>query len=188
MAWSDYQYQTEPCFYCSNAGHKPAWYGDRCQSTVWQVKLIHGNQAMIGIANGIKISDGEHQPIYLTLKAQKMKYRHMRMDKDDVISIEVPGQTDVWQISRGGTANNLHPNQKPVALAEIGIRNSSVQGQIVADFFGGSGTVMLACERLQRRARLIDLDPKWVAVTLQRWQDMTEKEPILIKSKTIKRE
>ncbi|HOD53472.1 MAG TPA: DNA modification methylase [Candidatus Cloacimonadota bacterium] len=182
MGWSDYQWQTEPCFYCCKAGHNPAWYGDRTQSTVWQVKLVHGSDAMVSIANGIKISDGEHQPIYITLKAQKQKYRHMRLDRDQFVTISVPGQTDVWQVNRGNRNEYLHPNQKPVALAEIGIRNSSMPGQIVYDPFVGTGTVILACERLQRRGRAIDLDPKFVAVTLQRYKDMTGKDPIIIKT------
>ena len=79
---------------------------------------------MVSIANGLKISDGEHQPIYVTVKAQKMKYRHIRLNKDQSITIKVTGQTDAWQVTMGATADNLHPNQKPVTLAEIGIRNS----------------------------------------------------------------
>ena len=62
---------------------------------------------------------------------------------------------------------------KPVALVERAIRNSSKSRDIVLDPFGGSGTTMIAAERSGRRARLIELDPKYVDVIVQRWQDLT---------------
>ena len=59
---------------------------------------------------------------------------------------------------------------KPVALVERAIRNSSKSRDIVLDPFGGSGTTMIAAERNGRRARLVELDPKYVDVSVQRWQ------------------
>jgi DNA modification methylase len=69
--------------------------------------------------------------------------------------------------------NDLHPTMKPVALVERAIRNSSKSRDIVLDPFGGSGTTMIAAERAGRRARLIELDPKYVDVVVQRWQCQT---------------
>jgi DNA modification methylase len=62
---------------------------------------------------------------------------------------------------------------KPVALVERAIRNSSKSRDIVLDPFGGSGTTMIAAERAGRQARLIELDPKYVDVIVQRWQTAT---------------
>jgi DNA modification methylase len=62
---------------------------------------------------------------------------------------------------------------KPVALVERAIRNSSKSRDIVLDPFGGSGTTLIAAERAGRRARLIELDPKYVDVIFQRWQEAT---------------
>ena len=62
---------------------------------------------------------------------------------------------------------------KPVALVERAIRNSSKSRDIVLDPFGGSGTTMIAAERTGRRARLVELDPKYVDVVVQRWQAFT---------------
>ena len=62
---------------------------------------------------------------------------------------------------------------KPVALVERAIRNSSKSRDIVLDPFGGSGTTMIAAERTARRARLIELDPRYVDVIVQRWEDTT---------------
>ena len=62
---------------------------------------------------------------------------------------------------------------KPVALVERAIRNSSKSRDIVLDPFGGSGTTMIAAERTGRRARLLELDPRYCDVVVQRWQEMT---------------
>lgn len=81
-------------------------------------------------------------------------------------------QGDVWQI-RKPAKNDLHPTMKPVELVERAVRNSSKTHDIVLDPFGGSGTTLIACEKTGRRARLIELDPKYVDVIVRRWQDYT---------------
>jgi DNA modification methylase len=62
---------------------------------------------------------------------------------------------------------------KPVALVDRTIRNSSKSRDIVLDPFGGSGTTLIAAARAGRRARLSELDPRYVDVIVQRWQDAT---------------
>ena len=59
---------------------------------------------------------------------------------------------------------------KPVALVERAIRNSSKSRDIVLDPFGGSGSTLIACEKTGRRARLVELHPKYCDVIVQRWQ------------------
>ena len=81
-------------------------------------------------------------------------------------------QGDVWFFDKPHK-NDLHPTMKPVALVERAIRNSSKSRDIVLDPFGGSGTTLIAAERAGRRARLIELDPKYVDVIVQRWQATT---------------
>ncbi|HDR9128803.1 TPA: site-specific DNA-methyltransferase [Burkholderia vietnamiensis] len=83
-------------------------------------------------------------------------------------------QGDVWQIKKPAK-NDLHPTMKPVELVERAVRNSSKTRDIVLDPFGGSGTTLIACEKSGRRARLIELDPKYVDVIVRRWQDWTGK-------------
>lgn len=82
-------------------------------------------------------------------------------------------QSDVWQMSRGSTADYVHPTQKPVGLVERAIENSSKPGATVLDCFGGSGSTLIACEKTGRRGRLIELDPRYCDVIVQRWQDYT---------------
>jgi len=82
---------------------------------------------------------------------------------------------------KGGSKTlNLHVTQKPLPLAERGISNSSEAGDIVADFFSGSGTTLIACERLGRKCRAVEISPAYVAVAIQRWVDVTGGTPELV--------
>ncbi|MGF6444379.1 DNA-methyltransferase [Paraburkholderia youngii] len=81
-------------------------------------------------------------------------------------------QSTVWSFDRP-VRNDLHPTMKPVALVEYPIQNSSRDGDIVLDTFGGSGTTLIACEKCGRRARLIELDPGYCDVIVARWQAFT---------------
>jgi DNA modification methylase len=87
-------------------------------------------------------------------------------------------QGDVWFFDKP-VRNDLHPTMKPVALVERAIRNSSKSRDIVLDPFGGSGSTLIACEKTGRQARLIELDPKYVDVIIQRWQDWTDATAVL---------
>ena len=78
-------------------------------------------------------------------------------------------QGDVWQIKKPHK-NDLHPTMKPVELMERAVRNSSKTRDIVLDPFGGSGTTLIACEKSGRRARLMELDPKYVDVICKRFE------------------
>jgi DNA modification methylase len=68
---------------------------------------------------------------------------------------------------------------KPVALIEYYLLNSTKPGDIVLDLFGGSGSSLIACEKLGRAARLVELDEKFVDVIVRRWQDFTGKQGVL---------
>jgi DNA modification methylase len=81
-------------------------------------------------------------------------------------------QGDVWFVNKP-TKNDLHPTMKPVELVERAVRNSSKTRDLVLDAFAGSGSTLIACEKTKRRARLIELDPKYVDVIVKRWQDYT---------------
>lgn len=89
-------------------------------------------------------------------------------------------EVTVWDIDRAST-NELHPTQKPPELFKRAIKNSTRRNDIVLDGFIGSGTTLVACEQLNRRGRGIEIEPKYVSVTLQRLADMGL-EPIRIES------
>lgn len=82
-------------------------------------------------------------------------------------------QTTVWQISRDHSGEYKHPTQKPVALAERAIINSSKPGQLVLDPFSGSGSTLIACEKTGRHGRFVEVDPRFVDVAVRRWQAFT---------------
>ena len=79
------------------------------------------------------------------------------------------GQGDVWHFDKPGR-NPLHPTMKPVALVERAVRNSSRAGDVVLDPFGGSGTTAIAAEKAKRRARLLELEPRYCDVIVRRWE------------------
>lgn len=81
-------------------------------------------------------------------------------------------QTTVWRFDKP-TRNDVHPTMKPVDLIAYPIENSSRGGDIVIDFFGGSGSTLIACERTGRVSRTMELDPKYCDVIVKRWQDFT---------------
>lgn len=79
-------------------------------------------------------------------------------------------QSDVWEYNKP-VKNDLHPTMKPVELVERAINNSSKPGDVVLDGFGGSGSTLIAAEKAGRKARLIELDPKFCDVIVKRWEE-----------------
>ena len=83
---------------------------------------------------------------------------------------------DVWQLKR--QQNTLHPTMKPVELIEIALGDHP-EKKTVYDGFGGSGSTLIACEKNGRHSRLMELDPKYVDVIINRWQNFTGKQATL---------
>lgn len=75
--------------------------------------------------------------------------------------------------------SELHPTMKPVALFDYLIKNSTKQGDIVLDLFGGSGTTLIACEQNGRVGYLMELDPKYCDVIVERWEKLTGRKAVL---------
>ena len=88
-------------------------------------------------------------------------------------------QSDVWDVARPKKSEE-HPTMKPVELVERAINNSSKQGNIVLDLFGGSGTTLIASEQTNRCCRMMELDPKYCDVIITRWETLTGKKAELI--------
>jgi DNA modification methylase len=92
------------------------------------------------------------------------------------------GASHTWNSDRKQTTvlefdkprkNGEHPTMKPVELFQYQMANSTKQGDIVLDSFGGSGTALIAAERIHRKARLMELDPAYCDVIVKRWEDFT---------------
>lgn len=94
-------------------------------------------------------------------------------------------RTNVWSYAGMNAFNaerdealRLHPTIKPVELVADAILDASRRDEIILDPFAGAGTSLLAAERTGRRARLIEIEPRYVDVTLQRWSRMTNEDPV----------
>lgn len=86
-------------------------------------------------------------------------------------------QTTVWNFDKP-QRNAIHPTMKPIALMAYPICNSSVPGQLVADFFSGSGPTIMACQQTDRICYAMDMDPRYVSPTVIRYRNMFPEQPI----------
>ena len=86
----------------------------------------------------------------------------------------------VWKVGKDGATDYLHPTQKPVALAEEALDKTTKPNNIVLDLFGGSGSTLIAAEKIGRKSRLMELDPKYCDVIVKRWEDFTSKKAVLL--------
>lgn len=78
------------------------------------------------------------------------------------------------------TRSEDHPTMKPIPLFDRLIRNSCPMGGVVYDPFGGSGTTLLACEQNGRTCWMVELDPRFVAVIIRRWEALTGQKAVLL--------
>lgn len=83
--------------------------------------------------------------------------------------------TDLWQVKKVNPQSMVHLTEKPVELAARAIRYSSQERENVLDLFGGSGSTLMACEQLGRRAYLMEIDPAYTDVIVARWEAFTKK-------------
>ena len=102
-------------------------------------------------------------------------------------SSEITGKRigSVWTVAKDASTNYVHPTQKPVKLSAISIENTTKENERVLDLFGGSGSTLIACEQLKRKACLMELEPKWVQTIIERYLKFTGDEEIRINGKTV---
>lgn len=92
------------------------------------------------------------------------------------IDTDIKNESDLWQVKKD--TNYVHPTQKPVELSERALGNHC-DAKNILDLFGGSGSTLIGCEKMKRRAFVMELDPKYCDVIVKRWQDFTGKKAIL---------
>lgn len=152
LGMADFQPKHEPIIYGWKQGSKHRWYGGRKQTTVMElgetdiISQAEDGRWVIKIGDQVLIVDGQ-----ATLaEAPSTVFNEPKPEK-----------------------SGLHASQKPVALIERMLRNSTRAGDLVVDAFGGSGSTLIAADRLGMCARLMELNPKFVDVIVRRWQDYT---------------
>ena len=84
-----------------------------------------------------------------------------------------------WTINKKN-GNTGHPTEKPVEVPAMAISHSSKQNDVVLDLFGGSGSTLIACEQLNRKCFMCELDPHYCDVIINRWETFTGREAVLI--------
>ena len=139
----DYQWQHEPCLYGWKDGAAHYFLDNRKQSTVIE-------DLMPDLAH--------------------MKKDEMAQLLREIYAEEIA--TDVIRESKPNVSE-LHPTMKPLKLIARQIRNSSREGEAVLDLFGGSGTTMIACEQMNRRCFMMEFDPHYADVIVDRWEALT---------------
>jgi hypothetical protein len=108
-----------------------------------------------------------------------------KMSKAELINyiLEIQEQTATTVINEvKPSRNGLHPTMKPLRLIERLVRNSSKKGENVLDLFNGSGSTLMVCEQLGRRYFGMELDPRYVDATIERWEEFTGKKAVKISS------
>jgi DNA modification methylase len=89
----------------------------------------------------------------------------------------------VWSINKDGSSQYLHPTQKPVALSAMAIEHTTNKGNLVLDIFGGSGSTLIAAEQTKRTCYMMELDPKYCDVIIERWEKLTGQKAELLPAK-----
>lgn len=88
---------------------------------------------------------------------------------------------NVWHFNRAGKEERTeHATPKPIALCSRGIKSSSRENEIVLDVFGGSGSTLIASEQLNRKCYMMECEPKWIDVIIDRWEKYTGKKAVLL--------
>lgn len=80
---------------------------------------------------------------------------------------------DLWLVKRLSTATYSHPTEKPVTLHEKALRRCTRIGDNVLELFGGSGSTLIACEQLKRNCFMVELDPLFCTLIIQRYEELT---------------
>jgi DNA modification methylase len=104
--------------------------------------------------------DYKHEPIMYGWKKSHNFYGKGKFTKS------------VWEIDKP-RESKLHPTMKPIELISNAVLNSSKENDVVLDVFGGSGSTLIACEQLNRSCYMCELDPKYVDVIIERWENFT---------------
>lgn len=130
-------------------------------SASWQVK-----HELIWVKNAPTFSMGrldydyQHEPICYGWNKSHVFYGKGEQNKS------------IWNYDKP-RENKLHPTMKPIALIENALQNSSKEQDAIMDLFGGSGSTLIACEQLNRKCYMMELDPHYCDVIIDRWENLT---------------
>ena len=179
MSDADFKQFLETAFSSYRAFVKPGGSLYVCHSSSWQREFQNAMEAagfqvrcqIIWAKNTFAWGFGRYK-----FQDEPMFYAHVAGEKDPWYGDK--SQSTLWE-EKKPAANRLHPTAKPVELVERALLNSSKAGDIVADLFGGSGSTLIACERRNRKSRLMEIDPRYADVIVRRYQEYTGSQAVL---------
>ena len=154
----DYQWQHEPILYGWKPGAAHRFFGGRKQGTVIEeiapiTVRQDDNGALLSFTAGLQ-----------TVTIRVPSYEVLQSGDDSLSTI--------WRFDKP-LRNGDHPTMKPIGLCARAIQNSSRPGEIAADFFGGSGSTLVAAEQTGRECRTMELDPVYCDLIVKRWEEFT---------------
>lgn len=125
----------------------------------------------------LRTTSSTTEPTAPSSKTQRASLDPKKMTKQELVDfvqglLEKPVETTVIREPKPAR-NGEHPTMKPIKLFGRQINNSSRKGENVLDSFGGSGTTLIACEQLGRKAYIMELDPHYCDVIIARWEKFT---------------
>lgn len=149
------------------------FHSDRCADVFHKVfrEFFHFSSMIIWAKNSLTLSQTDYQ-------SQHEPCLYGWMDNGKHTWYSDRKQTSVWRFDKEKVVGHTTP--KPVGLVERAISNSSKGGDAILDLFGGSGSTLIACEKTNRHARLMELDPKYCDVIVKRWEEFTGKKAELL--------
>ena len=149
------------------------FHSDRCADVFHKVfrEFFHFSSMIIWAKNSLTLSQTDYQ-------SQHEPCLYGWMDNGTHSWYSDRKQTSVWRFDKERVVGHTTP--KPVGLVEKAITNSSKGGDLIVDLFGGSGSTMIACEKINRNTRIMELDPKYCDVIVKRWEDFTGKQAELL--------
>ena len=163
----DYQWQHEPILYGWKEGAAHKFYGGRKQGTV--------------IDNDMPIVLQDNQDGTTSVSVMIGTEQVVLQGRDiSVVSNVNDRLMSIWRFEKP-LRNGEHPTMKPIPLCARAIQNSSKPHDIVADFFGGSGSTLMAAEQVGRSCYTMEFDSIYTDVVIKRWEEYTGQKAILLK-------
>jgi site-specific DNA-methyltransferase (adenine-specific) len=158
-------------------------------------------QVLIWVKNQIVLGGNKyqnlHEPCLFGCKGDSVKFWYAgRKERSVIESIDLMSEDELRDLAKTilndlapdilrcdkNLVNDLHPTMKPIRLLAQFIHNSSKQEDIVFDGFGGSGSTLIACEQMGRLCYMMEYDPRYVDVIINRWEAFTGKKAVLARS------
>ena len=161
--------------------YKDEWDSERPEKDVFDYICLMAENAIIFGGNFFtdELPVGNHWLVWNkhntmpTYSDAELAWTNIKRNSVKIYDVE-------WNGLIGKEKERFHPTQKPVKLFADILNNYTKENDAVCDFFGGSGSTLIACEQLNRKCYMCELDPHYCDVIIQRWEDFTGEKAVRI--------